>query len=391
MVRVVMSKLYKLVLLLLLIPAIIGCSEDQSTFTVRPVFKGTAFECEIWDVIPGEFGQEIGQANIAGQERLYFMNKNHELIFLDIHGAVDTVKVPTHIQERAGMVPGMVVGYCVSMDHFWVSAQTSDSLYKISLTMDTVVAYHNELLSGVEEKGVFRAVGLVSSKRHRVLKCGANFILPTYSHYSDASRRDELPDNFHTVACFKDDHGRLRLHEEIGSLPNEYLDQNMYINTSSYCRRGDSLIVNYPYSDSIDIYFGGERLSRLEVKCKSSKGFLGLNGLSLDIMAVKEHIKMHPRYTETVFDKYRNLYYRIYLVGSNSKTGKIIPHEKWVLAVFDEHFNPVTEVEFNCMEFSESAFYVFPEGILVRDYRDFDPDNPSKSKFELIAWDEVDV
>jgi len=108
-------------------------------------------------------------------------------------------------------------------------------------------------------------------------------------------------------------------------------------------------------------------------------------------MAVKEHQMQHPRYLETVYDPYRNLYYRTYLVESKNEQGKIIPHKKWRLLVYDPKLRLVNEFEFKCMDLSPSTLFIVEEGILFRDFRSFDSKTPETAKFELLTWEEKEL
>jgi len=374
--------------MLVLFIGLASCSEsDVSSLKLKAVYNGTAFECNIWDVVPGEFGQELGQTIIGGKDYIYFLNRDSEIILLDGKGVADTLQITPEIQRRVGFMPGEVMGYCVAMNHIWIGSPVSDSIYKMSLDLVSVEAFHNGFVNDREDEGVFKSVGLLSSKRHEIVNCNGNLILPIYQHFEAAEKRDQVPNNYTTIGCFGASEAKLELKEEIAVLPQVYYDENMYFNSSSYCLKGDSLIVHYPYSDSIDIYSKAGLINRKELKCSKSNSVKSLKGLSLDIMAVKEHVLMHPRYVETIYDPYRNLYYRTYLVEVINEEGKISPHEKWILGVYDSQFRLAEELEFTAKDFSVNGVFVFPEGLLIRDFRSFDKEDPGKSQFELISWE----
>ena len=362
--------------------------DSAPDFELNPVFNGTSFECKVWNAVPGEFGQEIGQTTYAGENCIYYLTGEAKLMLYSFNGQVDSIRIPPSIKKRVGIAPGEVIGYCISSDYIWINSPMIDSVYKLSIDLSTIDAFHVNINDFEDGSDLNKGLGLISCKRHQVKKYGEYILMPIHQHHTTSGVRDQVPANYCTIGMFKQDAKSLKLSNEFAPLPAGYYSQNMYFNTSSYNVNGDTLIVNYHYSDSVDLYYKGNLIRRVEMKSSKSAGFSGLQGPSLDIMAVKEHQMQHPRYLETVYDIYRNLYYRTYLVESKNEQGKIIPHEKWRLLVYDPKLRLVNEFEFKCMDLSPSTLFIVEEGILFRDFRSFDSKTPGTAKFELLTWEE---
>jgi len=382
------SGLFTLSILVLLIFSKCDSSPD---FKLSPVFNGTLFECKVWNAVPGEFGQEIGWTTYGGENCIYYLTGEAQIMLYSFNGQVDSIRIPPSIKKRVGIAPGEVIGYCITNDYIWINSPMIDSIYKLSIDLSTIAAFHVNINDVESNSDLNKGLGLISCKRHQVKKCGEYILLPIHQHYTNSEIRDQVPSNYCTIGMFEQDSKSVRLNSEFAPLPTGYYAQNMYFNTSSYCVKGDTVIVNYHYSDSVDLYYKGNLISRVEMKSSKSAGFSGLQGPSLDIMAVKEHQMQHPRYLETVYDIHRNLYYRTFLVESKNELGKIIPHEKWRLLVYDQKLRLVNEFEFNCMDLSPSTLFIVEEGILLRDFSSFDSKMPETAKFELLTWEEKEI
>ena len=365
--------------------------DSAPDFTLSPQFNGTHFSCEIWNALPGEFGQEIGCSKFKGEDCIYYLTRDAEIVLYFLNGEKDSLRIPPSLKKRLGINPEEVIGFCLANDSYWFNTPMTDTVFELSADLTTIDPHYIDLGKLNADATIKRGLGLISCKRHLVHATKNQLFLPMIQHYTKPGSSDQIPTNYRTIGMFSQSSGALTLRKDFGSLPANYYSENMYFNTSSYSFKGDTVLVNYHFNDSIELYNKGVLINTIEMKSMKSSEFIGLKGPSLDIMAVKEHQVQHPRYIETVYDQYRNLYYRTFLVESKNKQGKIIPHEKWRLMVYDHKFRPIDEFEFKCADFSPVTLFVIKEGILIRDFRNFDRNNPQKAEFELLTWEEKEV
>lgn len=84
---------------------------------------------------------------------------------------------------------------------------------------------------------------------------------------------------------------------------------------------------------------------------------------------LKKYLREETRYDRIVFDKYRNLYYRLVSVSSNfqNNDGTLKSMNDWSCMVLDSNFKIINELFFNAEDYFSYYFYPVPEGILIGD------------------------
>jgi hypothetical protein len=101
---------------------------------------------------------------------------------------------------------------------------------------------------------------------------------------------------------------------------------------------------------------------------------------------LKKYLREETRYDRIVFDKYRNLYYRLVSVSSKfiNDDGTLNSMNDWSCMVLDSNFKIIDEIFFSVEDYFSYYFYPVPEGILIGDSKRA---SAEKSKFCLTLFE----
>jgi hypothetical protein len=214
-----------------------------------------------------------------------------------------------------------------SLDFIWVDSAEDDSLYHISLS--------NLTIDKVIKKSINNNLNLLDLIEVEINSKTNELLLGIYG------------DTKATYGLFEIQGDSLVLIKEIGFLPYEYEVKDMYVKSGMINKlNGDSFLISYYYSDSVDLYIKNEFSKRLSLKSDSSNSFKGFDGDYKDINAISKMFSMNQRYNQFFYDKKNKLYYRVFSF-EKEHTGKIEVSKKWSLCIFDSTFTKIHEENFH--------------------------------------------
>lgn len=161
----------------------------------------------------------------------------------------------------------------------------------------------------------------------------------------------------------------------------------------SYCLNDDNqLVVGFGIVDELDIYdLSGKHLKSVIAKSKFVEKFIPLdkNAPRTRKTSMKYSITRN-KYVSIIYDKYRNLYYRIVQLGqeleNDDGTINDFGENPWSIIVMDEDFEVIDEIKMPRKIHNFNEIMVCREGLLVRKHRR-DDDEPNTLKYDIIKME----
>jgi len=158
------------------------------------------------------------------------------------------------------------------------------------------------------------------------------------------------------------------------SFPDIYFDGNNYNDLStnyiSKCvnERNES-IYSFPIDHNLFIYENNSIVEKTNAKSKFLNDFITTpDNLLLDIQHTMKLYITAPYYREVIYDRYRNLYYRVADIGNDKikKNGKqqLYSDKNWSLIIMNDKFKIINEIQFSNKTNLASILPV-KEGLLI--------------------------
>lgn len=158
------------------------------------------------------------------------------------------------------------------------------------------------------------------------------------------------------------------------SFPDIYFDGNNYNDLStnyiSKCvnERNES-IYSFPIDHNLFIYENNINIKKTNVKSKFLNDFITTpENLIFDIQHTMKLYITAPYYREVIYDRYRNLYYRVADIETDKikENGKqqLYSDKNWSLIILNDKFNIINEIQF-CNKTNLASILPVKEGLLI--------------------------
>jgi hypothetical protein len=155
---------------------------------------------------------------------------------------------------------------------------------------------------------------------------------------------------------------------------------------------GGELVYTFPFSDDIFVY-ENSRQSRYHVgnKDRLKHAFDIVDPGNYEMQM--QFLSTTGLYTYILYDRYRHLYYRIYLVPAEhkDKTGQIIKiaDYPWKLQIIDISFRLVGEFAFQARQYNPYGVLISKRGVLISRLNPYNPASEDQFNFSVYVPREV--
>lgn len=371
-----------------LISVLLGCTKPGS-FHMKISDYPASFP--LIKPMPSFFGLDIGLLDDGNACTFYYLSrKDSSLHLFDCKDSLlsSTISLAPLLGKRIPYTSNEITGaWLEEKGRLWIDSPLSDSIFCISLPS-------LEIIQSVADEMPAKLPGVITSKevlsaRNTLIRSGDKLYVSVNHFYADQQLIEQTPYPFRALAAFTVEKNKMQVSKFIGDLPDNYYRKNMYVRACTAIPAGkDSLIINYHFNDSVDLFFEGRLVKRIPMKSDHSGEFKGLEGTMDDMTAVKKLFLMHQRYNCVIYDKYRRFYYRVFIHEEDEAKhdGKIRMSSTWSLLVFNSDFEKAGEFLFDSSLYDPSMLFVTREGLLVRDFSKHRPDKPLKAMFKLVTF-----
>lgn len=152
--------------------------------------------------------------------------------------------------------------------------------------------------------------------------------------------------------------------------PYDYRKGNSYADYDIYTciGEGDLFVTSYTSCDSVYIYKGNVLVNSLLAGSGEAHKFTPYNiTKSKDLSYFRKYTIEQPYYKQIIYDKYRNLYYRVFKMQNKylDENGKIQKNFKWSLNIFDTKFKKLDEIIFKTEDYSTANIFPVSKGVII--------------------------
>ena len=170
---------------------------------------------------------------------------------------------------------------------------------------------------------------------------------------------------------------------EISDFPEKYKTSGDSYNDhlpSACIGKDDNICVSFGADDNLSLYHDSTLLLRKEVKSLYIDKFNPYPDAKLfDMLYLKNYIADEPKYTNIIFDPFKNVYYRVVKHRHNS-AGSASIEKTWSVIVIDTELNVLGEMKFSG-DYKYDVFIPTPIGVVTAKRN---PKHPEKAILSLI-------
>jgi hypothetical protein len=288
------------------------------------------------------YTQVVKQNN--GLSKIYYLDIIHNKIYsyksTDFK-IVDSINLSNY--KQLYNVKGLVGRfYVVDSNNFYLLSSNLKQVYHIREGVLNVINFPNKIKETL----------FIGSKWFHVIdnKLYLNGYINTLSN-SNKLNKQEL------IATLNSKDEIIELYNSTPSFPDIYLDGNNYNDLStnyiSKCVNGrNESIYSFPIEHNLFIYENNRFVKKTDAKSKFLNEFITTpDNLLLDIQHTMKLYITAPYYREVIYDRYRNLYYRVADIENDKikDNGKqqLFSDKNWGLIILNDKFNIINEIQFS--------------------------------------------
>lgn len=158
-----------------------------------------------------------------------------------------------------------------------------------------------------------------------------------------------------------------------GSFPEAYRNGDFYYDfyPSRCINNNGEMVYSFGADHNLYVYKNDSvRAGVHECKSKYVNSFNTFAQDKIDDLAYQREYRIkEPRYVKLIYDKYRNVYYRIVKHPAEflNKEGTIVKASEvnWSIMIINQNFEVIKEIEFDAKEYSSAWIYPVPEGVYI--------------------------